>query len=242
MKKNTYLCYCLIAVLISTLFMGCDLGEVGSTDVAFSVIYKGEKYAEKISTVTFTPYFELLEAKIGLEGIDINILGESDQEKNVETNKMFPGPYSIDLFDSNSSKEIGHVNLVNGTYESVEMNFSKQVYNNADSIYLRGSYHDASDHVTGVFFHYSGTNLFEVNNTDGFKIDSKNNSVILTFDMDSFFNDINLGDRVPGGTTPILIDLNNNVDWYSTIYNNIKNSCQIGLDSNDDGIVDSLNK
>ena len=242
MKKNTYLCYCLIAVLISTIFMGCDLGEVGSTDVSFSVIYKGEQYSEKIAAVIFTPEFELLEAKIGLEGIDIKMLGESDQEKVVESNKMFPGPYSIDLYDSNSSKEIGHVNLVNGTYESVEMNLSKQVYNNDDSIYLRGVYHDAPDHDTNVIFHYSGTNLFEVNNTDGFKIDSKNNSVILTFDMDSFFKDINLGDKVSDGTNSIIIDLNNNTEWYSTIYNNIKNSCQIGLDANNDGIVDSLNK
>jgi len=157
----------------------------------------------------------------------------SDSEFEIE----IKGNFKVDLLNGSSTPEIPVLSVDPGEITEVKVDLSP-ILDGGYSVILKADYVDDNGVVQPLELMMDQMFEIKVENHNGFTVDTeKLNQVLLLFDLESWFTDINLNNFMDEDGV-IRIDIESDDDTMNKIQINIDDNCKSGSDDDDDGEID----
>jgi len=157
----------------------------------------------------------------------------SDDDFEIEVK----GNFKVDLLNGTSNPDIPVISVDPGVFTEVKVDLSP-ILEGGYSVILKADYVDDNGVVHPLELMLDQMFEIKVGNHNGFAVDTeKLNQVLLLFNLESWFTDINLSNLMDEDGV-IRIDIETDDATMTKVKINIDDNCKSGSDDDDDGEID----
>lgn len=157
-----------------------------------------------------------------------------DENDEVE----YKGDFTVDLLNGTVTPDFGFADVVPGIYEEIEIEMGP-VLEGGNSIFVAFRYPTGNGDTLNVEFSTAEEFELEIEDESGFQLDGGSvHDIIVQFDLDVLFSNIDLSQAVADGDGVIRINSSSNSGLSDLIEANLENALEAGEDKDGDDEID----
>lgn len=203
-------------------------GRMMSTGLIFDEVLVG---------VTELEFETLEENEAEQESDDLDGDDGDGEDENDEVE--YKGNFTVDLLNGTVIPDFGIADVVPGIYEEIEIEMGP-VLESGNSIFVAFRYPTGNGDTLNVEFSTAEEFEMEIEDESGFQLDGGSvHQMIVQFDLDALFRNIDLSQAVADGDGIIRINSSSNSDISDLIEANLENALEAGEDKDGDDEIDN---
>lgn len=173
----------------------------------------------------------------GDDGDDEDDEGDDDGDDDNDSTKLeFKGAFIVDLLNGTSTPDFGIEQVVPGVYSKIKIKLSP-ILPDSNSIFVKGTVF-AGDTSYNIEFSSKMQMTLVIQSKHGITLDGSLNSILVTFDLDRFFEKINLASAHVDEDGVIRINPSFNPGTFAFLHLNLNSAMRCGKDDDHDGEID----
>ncbi|MBL6447693.1 DUF4382 domain-containing protein [Fulvivirga sp. 29W222] len=182
--------------------------------------------------------FETLEENEAEQEAD-DLDGEEGDGEDENDEVEYEGNFTVDLLSGTVTPDFGIADVAPGLYEEIEVEMGP-VLEGGNSIFIAFRYPTGNGDTLNVEFSSTEEFELEIENENGFLLDGGSvHQMIVQFDLDAFFNSMDLSQAVADGDGVIRLNGSSNSGIADLIESSIDNAFDAGEDKDGDDEIDN---